>query len=160
MARTAYRARGRRPATSHTRWRAHRQARRRRFMVRRLSFVLTLLLIVVLFSFLAPLYGSSERAYTRAVLPEGGILPEPPDPRQPDMGRVWDAAIAQDSWPDLATHGKKTGTSGRRIALTFGDGPDPRTTPRILDSLWEHDLKATFLVLGCQVKERPGLLRW
>ena len=127
-------------------------------MVRRLSFVLTLLLIVVLFSFLAPLYGSSERAYTRAVLPEGGTLPEPPDLRQPDMGQVWDAAIAQDSWPDLATHGK-TGTSGRRIALTFDDGPDQRTTPRILDSLREHDLKATFFVLGRHVKERPGLLR-
>src|ERR687898_850774 len=152
MARTAYRTRGRRrrPATSHT--------RRRRFMVRRLSFVLTLLLIVVLFSFLAPHYGSSERVYTRAVLPEGGTLPEPPDLRQPDMAQVWDAAIAQDSWPDLATHGK-TGTSGRRIALTFDDGPDQRTTPRILDSLREHDLKATFFVLGRHVKERPGLLR-
>src|SRR5215211_8970914 len=45
MARTAYRTRSRRrPATSHTRWRAHQQARSRRFMVRRLSFVLTLLL--------------------------------------------------------------------------------------------------------------------
>src|SRR5215217_3706452 len=104
MARTAYRARGRRrPATSYTRWRAHRQARSRRFMVRRLSFVLMLLLIAVLFSFWAPLYGSSERVYTRAVLPEVGTLHEPPDPRQPDMGRVRDAAIAQDSWPDLAT---------------------------------------------------------
>jgi peptidoglycan/xylan/chitin deacetylase (PgdA/CDA1 family) len=58
----------------------------------------------------------------------------------------------------LATHGK-TGASGRRIALTFDDGPDPRTTPRILDSLREHDLKATFFVLGRHVKERPGLLR-
>src|SRR5215207_7433555 len=160
MARTAYRTRSRRrPATSHTRWRAHQQARSRRFMVRRLSFVLTLLLIAVLFSFWATLYGSSERVYTRAVLPEAGTLPEPPDPRQPDMGRIWDAAIAQDSWPDLATHGK-IGTSGRRIALTFDDGPDPRNTPRILDSLREHDLKATFFVLGRQVKERPGLLRW
>lgn len=74
------------------------------------------------------------------------------------MGRVWDAAIAQDPWPDLATHGR-TGTSGRRIALTFDDGPDPRTTPRILDSLREHDLRATFFVLGRQVKESPGLLR-
>ena len=74
------------------------------------------------------------------------------------MGRVWDAAIAQDTWPDLATHGK-TGTWGRRIALTFDDGPDPHTTPRILDSLREHDLKATFFVLGRHVKERPGLLR-
>ena len=127
-------------------------------MVRRISFVLALFLIVMLFSFLAPLYGSSERVYTRAALPEAGTLPEPPDPRQPDMGRVWDAAIAQDSWPDLATHGK-TGTSGRRIALTFDDGPDRRNTPRILDSLREHDQKATFFVLGRQVKERPGLLR-
>src|ERR671912_681862 len=158
MARTAYRARGRRPAPSHTRWRAPRQARRRRFMVRRLSFVLTLLLIVVPFSFWVALYGSSERVYTRAVLPEAGIFPEPPDPSQPDMGRVRDAAIAKDSWPDLAVHGK-TGTSGHSIALTFDDGPDPGTTPRILDSLREHDLKATFFVLGRHVKERPGLLR-
>jgi peptidoglycan/xylan/chitin deacetylase (PgdA/CDA1 family) len=127
-------------------------------MVRRISFVLALVLIVVLFSFWAPLYGASERVYTQAVLPEAEILPEPPDPRQPDMERVWDAAIAQDSWPDLATHGN-TGTSGGRIALTFDDGPDPRTTPRILDSLREHDLKATFFVLGRRVKERPGLLR-
>jgi peptidoglycan-N-acetylglucosamine deacetylase len=127
-------------------------------MVRRLSFILALFLIMVLFSLWAPLYGSSERVYTQSVLPEAEILPEPPDPRQPDMGRIWDAAIAQDSWPDLATHGK-TGTSGRRIALTFDDGPDPRTTPRILDSLREHDLKATFFVLGRRVKERPGLLR-
>jgi hypothetical protein len=97
-------------------------------MVRRISFVLALFLIVMLFSFWAPLYGSSERVYTRAVLPEAGTLPEPPDPRQPDMGRVWDAAIAQDSWPDLATHGK-TGTWGRRIALTFDDGLI-RATPR------------------------------
>jgi len=74
------------------------------------------------------------------------------------MERVWDAAIAQDSWPDLATHGK-TGTSGRRIALTFDDGPDPRTTPRILDSLREQDLEATFFVLGRHVKKSPGLLR-
>src|SRR5215212_8463118 len=155
MARTAYRARGKpRLAPSY----AHRRTRRRRFMVRRLSFVLALFLIAVLFSFWAPLYGSSGRVYTRAVLPEARIPPEPPDPRQPDMGRVWDAAIAQDSWPDLATHGK-TGTLGRRIALTFDDGPDPRTTPRILDSLREHDLKATFFVLGRRVKERPGLLR-
>jgi peptidoglycan/xylan/chitin deacetylase (PgdA/CDA1 family) len=127
-------------------------------MVRRISFVLALFFIVMHFSFWAPLYGSSEWVYTQAVLPEAEILPGPPDPRQPDMGRVWDAAIAQDSWPDLATNGK-TGTSGRRIALTFDDGPDLRTTPRILDSLREHDLKATFFVLGRRVKERPGLLR-
>jgi peptidoglycan/xylan/chitin deacetylase (PgdA/CDA1 family) len=71
---------------------------------------------------------------------------------------VWDVARDEDPWPDLATHGR-TGTSERRIALTFDDGPDPRTTPRVLGSLREHDLKATFFVLGRQVKENPGLLR-
>ncbi|MDQ3602490.1 MAG: hypothetical protein M3385_01345, partial [Actinomycetota bacterium] len=115
MATTVYRARGnRRPAASG----ALRRARRRRFMVRRISFVLALFFIVVLFSFLAPFYGSSETGYTRGVLPVAESLPGPPDLRQPDMGRVWDAAIAQDPWPDLAAHGK-TGTWGRRIALTF-----------------------------------------
>jgi peptidoglycan-N-acetylglucosamine deacetylase len=127
-------------------------------MVRRILFVLPVLLLVVPFSFWAAPYGSSESVYTRALLPEAGIFPEPPDPRQPDMGRVRDAAIAKDSWPDLAIHGK-TGTSGHSIALTFDDGPDPRTTPRILDSLREHDLKATFFVLGRRVEARPGLLR-
>jgi peptidoglycan/xylan/chitin deacetylase (PgdA/CDA1 family) len=74
------------------------------------------------------------------------------------MGQVWSAAIAQDPSPDLATHGK-IGTSGGRIALTFDDGPDPRTTPRILDTLREHHLKATFFVVGMQVEENPSLLR-
>ncbi len=131
-------------------------------MVRRISFVVALFFLVVLVSFLAPPYGSSEVGYARVMSPvEAGTLPDPPDPpdpRQPDLELVRDAAIAQDSSPGLATHGR-TGTSGGRIALTFDDGPEPRTTPRILDSLREHDLKATFFVLGRQVKERPGLLR-
>ncbi len=130
-------------------------------MVRRISFVLALFFIVVLVSFLAP-YGSSERGYARVLLPvEAGALPDvpdPPDPRQPDMDLVWDAAITRDASPDLATH-SRTGTSGRRIAMTFDDGPDPHTTPRVLDTLREYDLKATFFVLGSQVDKRPGLLR-
>jgi len=78
--------------------------------------------------------------------------------QQPDMERVWDAAIAQDPTPGLATH-SKTGTSGGRIALTFDDGPDRQTTPPILDELRQHDIEATFFVLGSQVKENPDLLR-
>jgi peptidoglycan-N-acetylglucosamine deacetylase len=127
-------------------------------MVRRLSFILVLL-IVVLVSLWTSLYGSSESEYARVLSPVVvGTAPEPPDREQPDMEMVWDSARAKDPSPDLATHGR-TGTSGRRIALTFDDGPDPRTTPRILDTLREYDLKATFFVLGRQVDKRPGLLR-
>ena len=74
------------------------------------------------------------------------------------MGEVWAVAEAGDSSPDLATHGK-TGTSGGRIALTFDDGPDPRSTPRILAILRKHHVKATFFVVGRQVEEHPDILR-
>jgi cellulose synthase/poly-beta-1,6-N-acetylglucosamine synthase-like glycosyltransferase/peptidoglycan/xylan/chitin deacetylase (PgdA/CDA1 family) len=47
----------------------------------------------------------------------------------------------------------------RTVALTFDDGPDPRWTPRILDVLAEHDVRATFFVLGTKVAEHPHLVR-
>ncbi|MEU5367295.1 polysaccharide deacetylase family protein [Streptomyces sp. NPDC005925] len=37
---------------------------------------------------------------------------------------------------------------GRTMVLTFDDGPDPRYTPRILDVLAEHDVRAMFFVCG------------
>ena len=128
-------------------------------MVRRISFVLALCFIMVLVFIVVQLYGSLESGYARAVLPvEARTLPAPPRPVPPDMDQVWSAAIARETSPDLAVHGR-TGISGGRVALTFDDGPDRRTTPLILDTLREHDLKATFFVLGRQVKKNPGLLR-
>ncbi len=43
------------------------------------------------------------------------------------------------------------------IALTFDDGPWPKTTEMILDTLKENDIKATFFVVGQHLKERPEL---
>lgn len=48
---------------------------------------------------------------------------------------------------------------GRHIALTFDDGPDPDSTPAFLDLLGRHDRRATFFVLGSQVRAHPSLLR-
>jgi len=44
------------------------------------------------------------------------------------------------------------------IALTFDDGPSPTTLP-VLDVLREHDVKATFFVLGEAVTRHPDTLR-
>jgi peptidoglycan/xylan/chitin deacetylase (PgdA/CDA1 family) len=74
------------------------------------------------------------------------------------MAQVWTAAGAEDHSTGLATSGKLA-TSGGKISLTFDDGPDPRITPLILDTLREHHIKATFFVVGRQVEENPGLLR-
>lgn len=47
----------------------------------------------------------------------------------------------------------------KAIALTFDDGPWPTTTAKMLDILQEHDVKATFFVLGSNVTRFPALLK-
>jgi peptidoglycan/xylan/chitin deacetylase (PgdA/CDA1 family) len=46
-----------------------------------------------------------------------------------------------------------------RVALTFDDGPDPDGTPAVLDALDAAGLKATFFMVGEQVKAAPALAR-
>lgn len=45
------------------------------------------------------------------------------------------------------------------VALTFDDGPHPEWTPRVLDVLAEHDVKATFFVVGWRVEQHPEIVR-
>lgn len=45
------------------------------------------------------------------------------------------------------------------VALTFDDGPDPRSTPAILDALDTLTWRATFFLLGDQVRRAPRLAR-
>jgi cellulose synthase/poly-beta-1,6-N-acetylglucosamine synthase-like glycosyltransferase/peptidoglycan/xylan/chitin deacetylase (PgdA/CDA1 family) len=48
---------------------------------------------------------------------------------------------------------------GRRIALTFDDGPDPRWTPKIAAILRHEHVPATFFVVGSQVARHPQIVR-
>jgi peptidoglycan/xylan/chitin deacetylase (PgdA/CDA1 family) len=43
------------------------------------------------------------------------------------------------------------------VALTFDDGPDPRSTPAFLDLLRAHDVQATFFLLGEMLSREPDL---
>ena len=43
------------------------------------------------------------------------------------------------------------------VALTFDDGPDPETTPALLDLLDRHRVKAAFFVVGRRVDQHPAL---
>ena len=52
------------------------------------------------------------------------------------------------------------GKSGKKaVALTFDDGPDPMTTPQLLQLLEEHAVAATFFVTGRKASEHPGLVK-
>ena len=45
----------------------------------------------------------------------------------------------------------------RRVALTFDDGPDPRSTPALLDLLREAGVPAAFFCVGQKVAAHPQL---
>ncbi|HEX7775309.1 MAG TPA: polysaccharide deacetylase family protein [Parvibaculum sp.] len=47
----------------------------------------------------------------------------------------------------------------KEIALTFDDGPNPEVTPRVLDILDRHCIKATFFMVGIYAAARPDLVR-
>lgn len=51
------------------------------------------------------------------------------------------------------------GEEGKRVFLTFDDGPSKSVTPHILDLLKFHNIKATFFVLGSRVKLNPDIVK-
>lgn len=53
------------------------------------------------------------------------------------------------------THGSDPGL----MALTYDDGPNDPHTQHLLDVLAEHQVKATFFLIGKYVRQRPDLVR-
>ncbi|HEY5176937.1 MAG TPA: polysaccharide deacetylase family protein [Terriglobales bacterium] len=51
------------------------------------------------------------------------------------------------------------GTSQKKVAITFDDGPDPTWTPKILDVLKAKNVKATFFLIGLEVEKYPSIAK-
>ncbi|MFH7595685.1 polysaccharide deacetylase family protein [Streptomyces racemochromogenes] len=49
--------------------------------------------------------------------------------------------------------------TGRDVAITVDDGPDPTWTPQVLRVLRENHVKATFCLVGTRARAYPGLVR-
>jgi len=49
--------------------------------------------------------------------------------------------------------------SRREVSLTFDDGPDPATTPLLLDLLHRAEIRAAFFVVGRKASDHPHLIR-
>lgn len=56
-------------------------------------------------------------------------------------------------WQFPCTEGEKT------VYLTFDDGPIPEVTPRVLDILEKYNIRATFFMVGDNVRRNPMLLQ-
>ena len=51
------------------------------------------------------------------------------------------------------------GNNPNEIALTFDDGPNDVVTERLLDVLAQHNVRASFFLIGRYVRERPQITR-
>ena len=64
-------------------------------------------------------------------------------------------------WPGSDLFGKALRAPRRagELALTFDDGPNPAWTPKLLDVLAEHDIRATFFMLGNRAEAQPAIVK-
>ena len=70
------------------------------------------------------------------------------------VGYAWVAHLAT----PFCVHRGPRG-AGRRIALTFDDGPDPDWTPRVLEILAAHQAPSTFFLVGERAARAAGTVR-
>jgi len=82
--------------------------------------------------------------------PSGPAQPSASAPREADAIRV-----PEGTGP---AHSLRT-TGSAAVALTFDDGPDPVQTPKILELLAANQVKATFCLVGDQVRRHPEIVR-
>ncbi|MGF3112676.1 polysaccharide deacetylase family protein [Facklamia sp. P9177] len=71
----------------------------------------------------------------------------------PDLGKFINISAQPDENTNTQMH------SAKFAVLTFDDGPNPVTTPQILDILKAHDVKATFFVLGQNAEKYPEIIQ-
>ena len=99
-----------------------------------------------------PTTGAARRV---AAAPRQPIAPEPPMALQPITGPGRPPLPAERGGP----FGSRRTTGTPEVALTFDDGPDPAQTPQALAMLRRYGVKATFCLIGINVKAFPGLVR-
>ncbi len=97
------------------------------------------------------------------VTPRARPAPDPtptPTPTPTPRPASWGAAEPTGTGKPVRTLSELTpAPPPKSIALTLDDGPHPKWTPRILDLLAEEEVRATFFIVGEQVKRHPRLTR-
>lgn len=89
-------------------------------------------------------FGTSPSVHNGGILVATGLIVHPADP-EPFVPAISD--------PDLAN------CPSGLVALTFDDGPSPRSTPKLLDVLRANQAPATFFVIGNRLKKNPQIVQ-
>lgn len=73
-----------------------------------------------------------------------------------DTGLIDGLTYEKYPFPYVIRH---SGYVPKKLAITFDDGPDPEYTPKVLDTLHDLRVPATFFVVGRNVEDAPDLVR-
>jgi peptidoglycan-N-acetylglucosamine deacetylase len=76
-------------------------------------------------------------------------------------GVAWGAFSYASLWPGSRIFGEALTAPARpgELALTFDDGPNAAWTPKLLDTLARHDVRATFFLLGNRSERQAALVQ-
>lgn len=83
-------------------------------------------------------------------------------PDNPDaMGTARTIEVDTTGGPDIGTmqYARTLDLAPKEIVFTFDDGPNPEHTPKILDALDRHCIKATFFIVGRYAELHPEIVR-
>ncbi len=69
-----------------------------------------------------------------------------------------DTAATEDSKDKASTPAQKA-KKGKKVFLTFDDGPGTNVTPKVLSLLKKYDMHATFFIVGHYAKQHPELVK-
>jgi peptidoglycan-N-acetylglucosamine deacetylase len=110
----------------------------------------------------APTSAEPSPSPSPSASPSASPSPSRP-PSAPPTSRKPTAAATSHAPQSTATGhgpaGSMSVTGDTTVALTFDDGPDPDTTPRLLALLRQYHVKATFCLIGYRARDYPDLVR-
>ncbi|GAA1885445.1 polysaccharide deacetylase family protein [Asanoa iriomotensis] len=135
-------------------------------MTRRVAVAAALVVLTLLVGSRWVTNRSAVLANQRSTVPAGPTTPNTPPPPEATPSTAPTAAPThvaapkpKPDRPGSGPFGSMRLTGRKTVALTFDDGPHPVWTPQVLDRLKAAHVKATFCVVGTQVKKYPALVR-
>ncbi len=73
------------------------------------------------------------------------------------IGNVLNPEYTQNTFPIV--NNTQQSVDNKYVALTFDDGPNPQTTPEVLNILKSKNIPATFYLLGSRVEQSPEIVQ-
>src|SRR5690625_1756262 len=92
--------------------------------------------------------------------PERQTMQSQPEGGGENVGRepnLVENAVLQRLYPNIVV--LRGSLDENKVALSFDDGPDIRFTPQVLDVLSQHNVKATFFLMGARALEHHEIVR-